>query len=746
MTMALADPYAPCPCGSDKKFKWCCHKAESYIERAQRLVEGNQLEAAIGILNEGLGRNPDTPWLLLRKALLLGALRRTSEALQCSQAVLRRQPNHPGAAVLQIRLTLVERGPIAAAAEIQQALTRINPEHRSGLGRIVATVADYLARAEIVLAALWHYGLAIELDEESRSALESALHTLKADSDTPAWLKEPYALSTAPPGLEPGARQQFDQAIGWEREGLLASAAAAFELLAADQRCAAVAERNLGICRLRLGDEAAAAAAFRRYSGRLGLSPEAVDLTLLCRLIDPVEDPEPIEQVRLSWPLRDRDALIATLLTQGTIVDVGPRRRDPEDPQSPEMAAFHWLDRPSIEARAGLTRDQIPLIQAEMLVGQDQVILETTDDGQLNGLMDRFTTLAGKSVPPAHPRTKVLRKVARSEHALSWHWQLPEDLPAREQRRLAREQSAHVMNEVWPGTSLEILGGRTPLQTGGNGKHEVALRAELLRLESSAEDWGSLVDWQQLRARLGIPSEPEVDPQSVDIDRVPLGRLFQVPVAALDDARLVRLYERAQDYGLHPLLLKAAHEIVGRSSGALAEKVNPVGLFSLLAMEASADGNQDAALGWLNRGRTWGEPRLRAELAPHWDMMEVQVRSFHQPLEDWVPELAVVLERYRENDRAGMMLTSRLLEMGLIRVGPSPDRPGEVVLDPRPLQQLLSEYGPKVTTASGYLGVSATKGELWTPESAAKGSSAIWTPGSDAGSPGERPRIIVTGR
>ena len=57
-------------------------------------------------------------------------------------------------------------------------------------------------------------------------------------------------------------------------------------------------------------------------------------------------------------------------------------------------------------------------------------------------------------------------------------------------------------------------------------------------------------------------------------------------------------------------------------------------------------------------------------------------------------------------------------------------------------------YGPKVTTSSGYLGVSATKGEIWTPESAAKGSgSAIWTPGSDAGgaAAGEKSRIILPG-
>jgi hypothetical protein len=58
----------------------------------------------------------------------------------------------------------------------------------------------------------------------------------------------------------------------------------------------------------------------------------------------------------------------------------------------------------------------------------------------------------------------------------------------------------------------------------------------------------------------------------------------------------------------------------------------------------------------------------------------------------------------------------------------------------------LSLYGPKVTTAAGYLGVSATKGEIWTPGSKSK-ASPIWTPGSDAGptGPGQKSQIIVSG-
>jgi tetratricopeptide (TPR) repeat protein len=746
MTMALADPYAPCPCGSEKKYKWCCQKGESYIERAQRQVESNQLEAAISILNEGLARHPDTPWLLLRKSLLLAALHRPEEAKQCCSLVLRHQPDHLGAAILQVRMTLMGEGPVAAASELQQALSRVKPEDRPGLFRVAATVADQFARAHLIPAALRHYELAIGLDEEAESAVASAVRTLRGDPEISPWLKQPYELSPPPEGLGTAAREQFERAVGWEREGLLESAAAAFELLAAESRAAPGAERNLGLCRLWLGDQPAAASALRRFLARAGGTPEAVDLAVLCHLINPVEDPEPIEQVHLTWPLRDREALVKILAAQDSLSDAGPRPRDPHDEDSPEVASYHWLDRPSVEPRAGLAREQVPLILADILVGQDQVTLETFDDGRLNGLIDRFTALVGKSVPPAHPRTKVLQRFPRSEYALSWHWRLPDELTDDEKIRLSSEQSAHIINAVWPDTPLETLGGRTPIQAARGGKHEVALRAELLRLESSAEDWSELVDWQRLRGRLGLPAEPENNLQTVDIDRVALGRLFKLSVSALDDDRLARLYNRAHEYGLHILALRAAHEIVGRPRAGFEETVDPIALHAMLAMESSSRGDQNEAMGWLARGRTWGDARLRAECAPHWDMLEIQIRALQQKPEEWVPELAVVLERYRDNERAGMVLTSRMLEMGLLRLGSSPDRPGELMLDPRPLQQLLSLYGPKVTTSSGYLGVSATKGEIWTPDSAAKGSSTIWTPGSDVGSTGDKPRIIVTGQ
>ena len=130
--MALVDPYSPCPCGSDKKFKWCCQKAEPYVEKSNRLAENGQYDMAIAALDEGLTKVPENPWLLLRKALLLVVQQKPEAATAAVEKVLKRQPDHLGAAVLQTRFALAGEGPVAAAAALQQALSNTRAEsHRA---------------------------------------------------------------------------------------------------------------------------------------------------------------------------------------------------------------------------------------------------------------------------------------------------------------------------------------------------------------------------------------------------------------------------------------------------------------------------------------------------------------------------------------------------------------------------------------------------------------------------------------
>ena len=128
-----------------------------------------------------------------------------------------------------------------------------------------------------------------------------------------------------PEGVTEAFRESFQRAMGWAEEGLWASAASAFELLAAGSAAGAAADRNRGVCCLWIADHEAAVAALRRYTARTGPTTEAVDLEALCQLLEGAEGGDPVEFVHLTWPIRDREGLLRAL-EASPYLERGPER------------------------------------------------------------------------------------------------------------------------------------------------------------------------------------------------------------------------------------------------------------------------------------------------------------------------------------------------------------------------------------------------------------------------------------
>src|SRR4029077_3595816 len=79
------DAYAPCPCGSGKKFKWCCQPIHVQIDRAFQMDTEGQHEAALRLMDEVLAENPANPEAFGRKAQLLYQNDRVEEAEEAIQ-------------------------------------------------------------------------------------------------------------------------------------------------------------------------------------------------------------------------------------------------------------------------------------------------------------------------------------------------------------------------------------------------------------------------------------------------------------------------------------------------------------------------------------------------------------------------------------------------------------------------------------------------------------------------------------
>src|SRR5207248_9089760 len=115
-----------------------------------------------------------------------------------------------------------------------------------------------------------------------------------------------------------------------------------------------------------------------------------------------------------------------------------------------------------------------------------------------------------------------------------------------------------------------------------------------------------------------------------------------------------------------------------------------------LASRASVADRPEEAAGGARRGRQADPAARRAARAPVWDMFEVRLKARTEPPEVWVGEIAAALDRYAEDPDASQVVMMGLIDLGLIRMVAHPERPGEVLLDSRPLQTLLAEYGPRV--------------------------------------------------
>ncbi len=739
--MASVDAYSPCPCGSGQKFKWCCQKAESYVDRAQRLERNGQYEAALAVLNEAIGKLPDLALPRFRKVALLSALGRTVEARECMEELLKKHSDHPGARALNFRL-LLESGDVdAAVAEVQSTLSSSEGEPGFGPASIAAITGLALARIGRIPSGLAHLELAQKLSVEPDEWVDNSLDSVRANPATSAWVKNPYKPAPTPEAADAEIRGRFDEALDWMNKGLWERAAAAFELLSADKDAGLAAERNLGLCRLWLGDEPAAIAAFRRVVSASPVSTDIVDLEALCQLIDPAVGDDPVEEVELTWPLRDRAGLLTLLRDDRRFVE-SPDLGDDEAPGN--EAFFLQLDRPRGDDDAkSPDPSELPLILADVVVGPDSVMIATRDDGRLNAVIDGFTAVAGQTIPPAHPRTKVVGSTSRGALVFQIAPFYPPALSDLERRRLSSETLTRQVETRWPETPMVFLGGKTPLEAAKSGGFEVPLRAALTLLEEDGQDWTIEPDWAALRDRLGVPDEPALDPIDVDIDATHLGRLHRIDPKGLQDDRLIQLYEKGHDWGLTEVVGAAALEIAGRRR--LLEREGPLSfdVVNDLAMRDASRGDREAAMAWIARGREVTPAARRAETAPMWDMLGIQVGMVAGSPEEWVPELVAIMERYESNEAATRLVMSRLVRVGLLRLHSDPDRPGEMSVDPTPLHNLIARYGPRVQG----LGGGSAGGGIWTPGSEA-GGGGIWTPGSSSApaAGGEKPRLILPGQ
>jgi tetratricopeptide (TPR) repeat protein len=732
------DPYQDCPCGSGKKLKWCCQKVVKYAEKAEQLLEKDQIAAATQAIDEGLAVEPENLWLRTMKAQILLSMHDHDAAYPLVDSILASNPGYRPVLQLRLQDELAHGAVEPAVATLQDILDATPAAEREEPFAWMVFVGRGLGELGYSFAALGHLRLA-GTHESLHAEATRDVATIEGNPEAAPWLRDVYPLRPAPSGG--GAGQRWSNAIELATIGRWRRAAAIFESIAKELPDNAAVRFNLGLCQGWTAQNEAAAASLEQYA-RLEMDAEqALHALALAQCLDPRESAQSVDVVRIRYPIRDTSRLIQKLKDhprlQIHVLDA--QQGELEEGVKDE---FYLLNKDFVKDADAATIENLPAIVGVVRTRGTNLELEfaepTADDARPALLLEA----AGDTIDTNGERT-VAGTLPLSTVRLRRMWGVPSNAgpePLHRIRRMVHEQN---YREVWPNTPLGWLGNKTPREAATVPELKSALRAALLLNEYATEAAQFDIDLSDLRRELGLEPEPTLEGDALDIDRLPLARLRQVRAEILSTPQLITLFERAMRFTLSAAVQNAAAVLVARS--AERDQFNAIPAFRSLIEFARMRADRTAAQDWIAKARRFDSDAGVSPERPTWDIVEWQLSfQFDRP-EQWAPRLSELMQKFGKDKEASSEMMLTLVRLGLARLVPHPQDPNRVMLDARLLEQILARYASRAGSPLDLSPVGGQPGKIWTPGSeAAGGGSPIVLPGQEpAAAP--RSKLVIPG-
>jgi hypothetical protein len=711
------DAYSLCPGGTGKKIKFCCGDFLAELQKIDRMVDGEQYIAGLKHVEHLLGQEPgrDRPCLLATKCDLLHATQQPEAARTTAAMFLAKYPDN--------QIALAESAIVSAESDARGALDLVERALRAANGSLSARTYQALG---LVAGALLHEGfpqaaralLQVQADivEDDDRPME-VLAVLSQATDIPLLLRQDPLLAPCPEDVP--WKDRFDEALRSISLGDWQTATERLRALAADISDRPVIWRNLAMLRGWLADNPGCIEALRRYAslraGEPGGLEDAVEAeaTAMFLASDPLGDRS--KMFKLIWTVKDVDRAQEAFLS-------APRLRPlPFDPAQfsggespPPKAAYMLLDRPMPESAEGLSLDTVPRLLGQALLFGRQTDREARFEvtgvaaDELPAAVALVREVAGEAIAP-QAKQEVVGEWSASQRLLRTVWHPPRGTSPEQIRALVSEHLQHAILNRWPDLRLGVLGGRSPREVSGDESYRVRLLAAILVLEHWRERLPGELDFNELRARLGLPVLGPIDPRQQPAADVPVLRLQRLEVEGLSDEELISAYYRSGAFAIRPALRKFAQAIISRPS--LAGRDEQHHAYATLAR---TEEDISRALEYIEQGRRAAEAKKRSSAS--WDLMELSLR-FAQHNGAEAMRLIEHLQRHHlEEPGVGEALTRMLMDVGLLR----PD--GTPAIGP-------GSGEPAMAAAEE---AAAEPGRLWTPDSAEPGRGGggkLWTPG-----------------
>ena len=682
------DSYAPCPCGSGKKVKFCCQAILPDMARIEHFQENNQPRMALQLIDKLLKSNPDHAWLVDQKAIALLQEERVEEARDALVGLLRKSPDHPLSNAL-LALAMTELEPVSSCKKvIHRAFLKSMTTEPRLCGLLAEKLTAYYYEEEQIVAARQHLAVTLRCqNEEDREQTLNAMIDLDSDRRVPYPLRggHPLPQYEAPDD----SSDQYRKAQRLYKHACFSEAADQLEQIAAKDSQSAELWHLLGLMRAFDGDEKRAAEALHRSAELQSDFDKAVHVETLAQLL---EERLPEEMAALE----QRHFKVESVSRLLTRIDNDDRMIRPkfggEGYDSSEFGGIDIviLDRPlpPESELSELNWESVPRRLGALFVPNEVPDEPTVASvavppwSKLDQTMAIIQEVAGDlltatEAPEETPSRSLLPK---NQLPLINPLYLPPGMPSGLKNKLNRQYIEKCVDEFWMDGPQPALKGKCPREAMGDDSLKVPLAAAVRRLDAYLDQQNAMLDQEDLSARLQLPVPERITLQEEDdVNTLSINQMLRLDLSSLSPKTFRKLMQRTLVIQHGMLLHRVLSEFLNNRPDLIEENPEEAGRAYLKMAELHVMvGQMDESRAWLDKGLPHVKANSSFDTLLRWRMTELRIRSRDVDSPD-VKEL--LLELWNEYASKVPQLRNSLQEFVQVLQIPAPWDSSVVIAD-----------------------------------------------------------------
>jgi hypothetical protein len=718
------DPYQPCPCGIDKKIKFCCgSEVLGDLAKIEEALQGEQRLGALDLCNRLIAARHDRPCIHMYKAMVQLGMRETAPARTTVEEMLAISPGNPAGLALAAMLDCYEDRVEDGVEKLQQALEAQEGKLVNAVYEAIGVVGRALAAAGEAIAAQAHLFMQVGASRGQDQNAVMALLELEGSGQIPLAIQGSLSLALLDSNTPLAAADvaEFNAALRLADTAAWLAAAKKFEALAQKSPQEPALWKNIGVLRARLLNNGVAVEALKRYASLPAVPRDlAIEAIALAHYLSEPTDVDFVDELTAIYAVSDAVALKEHLLSNKRIHNLTvDQAMFQESGEPPPTAAALVLDREVPASAANLSRDNVPKVMGELLLFGKQtdrnarlefVAVKGKDyDARVKALQEALGSFLGNK-----EAEEVSGKMPATAAALSINWRFPDDTPVEVRQRMIQEHRTQVLLSIWPNLPMGYLGGKTPRVAVADPAGQTAVAAIILTMDLGEPTENP--DFNKLRRSLGIATLEPIDPEGQRVQTLTPAQQTRLITSKLTDDDLVAIYRRAVMLGAPRLVKKLAQEIVTRPSLDNRQEISKAETYDVLS-RMSAD--PDEALANLQKAQQ--AATAGGESPARYLLNEFTLRLRRREEAEAQRVLKTITTKHMREPGVAQAVYSLLAQLGLIDVDPATGRP----IMPSAVPGGASAAAMPPAPASG----------LWTPDQAAPAPAAskskLWLPGMD---------------